>query len=74
MTQLAYIPAFEYSRRGVLGLLGGAVWQLHTTPKTRVRQGWYFGSISGNRNPSGIVTRAWRFVGQGCVCMGCEGC
>ena len=38
MTQLACVPAFEYSRCGVLGLLGGPVWQLHTTPETRVRQ------------------------------------
>ncbi len=39
MTQLVYVPAFEYSRRRVLGLLGGAGWQLHNRPETRVRQG-----------------------------------
>ena len=39
MTQLVYVPAFEYSRRRVLSLLGGAVWQLHNRPGTRVHHG-----------------------------------
>ena len=39
MTQHAYVPAFEYSRRLVLELLAGAGWQLHNRPGIRVRQG-----------------------------------
>lgn len=46
MTQLAYIPAFEYSRC-VLKLGGGTIWQLPNQPETRVRQGRQFGSIVG---------------------------
>ena len=31
MTQLDFVPAFEYIRRRVLGLLGGAGWQPQQT-------------------------------------------